>query len=61
MQTNIENWHGCHSKKLKKCQKFRFALDLYKNKLLDVELPFTNPFRFTTTLGYNPRLQVNIM
>ena len=37
--------------------KIRFALDLYKNKLLDVELPFSNPFRFTTTLGYNPRLK----
>ena len=36
----------------------RFALDLYKNKLLDVDLPFTNPFRFTTSLGYNPRLNV---
>jgi hypothetical protein len=39
--------------------KIRFALDLYKNKLLDVELPFTNPFRFTTYLGYNPRLEVD--
>jgi hypothetical protein len=28
---------------------------------LDVELPFTNPFRFTTTLGYNPRLQVPVV
>ena len=39
--------------------KIRFALDLYKNKLLDVDLPFTNPFRFTTSLGYNPRLKVD--
>ncbi len=37
----------------------RFALDLYKNKLLDLELPFTNPFSYTTMLGYNSRLQVN--
>jgi hypothetical protein len=35
--------------------KIRFALDLYKNKLLDVELPFTNPFRKTTMVGYNSR------
>ena len=40
--------------------KIRFALDLYKNKLLDVDLPFTNPFRFTTSLGYNPRLKVQM-
>ena len=37
---------------------FRFALDLYKNKLMDVELKFSNPFRFTTSIGYNPRLKV---
>ena len=36
----------------------RFALDLYKNKLMDVELKFSNPFRFTTSIGYNPRLKV---
>ena len=35
--------------------RIRFALDLYKNKLLDLELPFTNPFSFTTMMGYNPR------
>ena len=39
--------------------RIRFALDLYKNKLLDVELPFTNPFKYTTSLGYNPRLNVS--
>ena len=39
--------------------KIRFALDLYKNKLLDLELPFTNPFSYTTMLGYNSRLQVH--
>ncbi|KAJ4434954.1 hypothetical protein ANN_23526, partial [Periplaneta americana] len=33
--------------------KIRFALDLYKNQLLDVNLPFTNPFRWTTMVGYN--------
>ena len=38
--------------------RIRFALDLYRNKLLDVELPFSNPFSFTTALGYNPRLKV---
>ena len=38
--------------------RIRFALDLYKNKLLDVELPFSNPFKYTTSLGYNPRLSV---
>ena len=38
--------------------RIRFALDLYKNKLLDVELPFSNPFKYTTSLGYNPRLNV---
>lgn len=39
--------------------RIRFALDLYKNKLLDVELPFSNPFKYTTSLGYNPRLHVS--
>ena len=38
--------------------RIRFALDLYRNKLLDVELPFSNPFSYTTALGYNPRLKV---
>ena len=38
--------------------RIRFALDLYKNKMLEVELPFTNPFKYTTSLGYNPRLNV---
>jgi len=40
---------------LERNTKIRFALDLYKNKLLDVELPFTNPFRRTTSVGYNSR------
>ncbi|XP_046398065.1 uncharacterized protein LOC124164884 [Ischnura elegans] len=35
--------------------KIRFALDLYKNMLLDVNLPFTNPFRKTTMIGYNAK------
>ncbi|XP_065337582.1 uncharacterized protein LOC135938024 [Cloeon dipterum] len=35
--------------------KIRFALDLYKNMLLDVSLPFTNPFRKTTMISYNAR------
>ncbi|KFB48539.1 AGAP005849-PA-like protein [Anopheles sinensis] len=33
--------------------KIRLALDLYHSKLLDVNLVFTNPFRKTTTVGYN--------
>lgn len=33
--------------------KIRLALDLYTLKLLDVTLSFTNPFRKTTTVGYN--------
>ncbi|XP_059081824.1 uncharacterized protein LOC131879496 [Tigriopus californicus] len=37
--------------------RIRFALDLYKNKLIDIELPFTNPFGFSTMIGYNPRIQ----
>lgn len=40
--------------------KIRFAYDLYKNKLLDVNLSFTNAFRKTTMLGYNPRSQVRL-
>lgn len=35
--------------------KIRLALDLYQMKLLDVNLSFTNPFRKTTTVGYNHR------
>ncbi|KAK7083078.1 Olfactomedin-like domain protein [Halocaridina rubra] len=34
--------------------KIRFALDLYRKRFLDVDLPFNNPFRKTTMLGYNP-------
>jgi hypothetical protein len=37
----------------------RFALDLYKNMLLDVNLPFTNPFRKTTMISYNSRSKVS--
>ena len=33
----------------------RLALDLYTHQMLEIELPFTNPFRHTTMLGYNPR------
>jgi hypothetical protein len=33
--------------------KIRLALDLYTMKLIDVSLSFTNPFRKTTTVGYN--------
>jgi len=35
--------------------KIRLALDLYKHNMIEIELPFTNPFRHTTLLGYNPR------
>ena len=35
--------------------KIRLALDLYTHQMLEIELPFTNPFRHTTMLGYNPR------
>ena len=37
----------------------RFALDLYRNKLLEVDgLTFTNPFRKTSMVGYNHRTKV---
>lgn len=39
--------------------KIRLALDLYHGKLLDVSLTFTNPFRKTTTVGYNPKNKVS--
>lgn len=39
--------------------KVRLALDLYKNTLLEVMLPFTNPFRKTTVLAYSHRYKVN--
>lgn len=38
--------------------RIRFALDLYKNNLLGVNLSFTNPFRKTTLIGYNHRHKV---
>lgn len=38
--------------------RIRLALDLYKSTLLEVDLTFTNPFRKTTMLGYNPRNKV---
>uniref|UniRef100_A0A1I8NP61 Olfactomedin-like domain-containing protein n=1 Tax=Stomoxys calcitrans TaxID=35570 RepID=A0A1I8NP61_STOCA len=33
----------------------RYAINLYQNKLLNVNLPFTNPFGNTETVGYNPQ------
>lgn len=36
-----------------KATKIRFALDLYTNNLIEVDLPFSNPFNRTTTIGYN--------
>ena len=41
--------------------RIRFALDLYKSKLLDIDLPFSNPFSQTTMMTYNPRMQVVII
>merc|ERR1719232_575219 len=35
--------------------KIRLALDLSSHQMLEIELPFTNPFRHTTIRGYNPR------
>ncbi|KAK9877449.1 hypothetical protein WA026_018559 [Henosepilachna vigintioctopunctata] len=35
----------------------RFALDLYRGILLDVNLAFTNPFKRTTMIEYNHRLK----
>lgn len=40
--------------------KIRLALDLYRNQLIDdVNLSFTNPFKRTTTVGYNHRSKVD--
>ncbi|XP_020286839.1 gliomedin-like isoform X2 [Pseudomyrmex gracilis] len=33
--------------------KIRFAFDLYKNSMLDVNLSFTNPYHKTTAVSYN--------
>jgi hypothetical protein len=41
--------------------KIRFALDLYNEKLLDVNLAFSNPFKKTTMIGYNHRNKVYII
>ena len=38
----------------------RYVVDLYNGKLLNVDLPFSNPFRKTTTVGYNPLTVVSI-
>jgi len=35
--------------------KIRLALDLYRRQLLKVDLPFSNPFRHTSMVSYNPR------
>lgn len=37
--------------------KIRFALDLYTSKLLEVEIPFSNPFNETTSIGYNHNIK----
>lgn len=40
--------------------KIRLALDLYRNNVVDdVNLAFTNPFKKTTTVGYNHRTKVS--
>lgn len=39
--------------------KIRLALDLYRTKLVEVSLNFTNPFAKTTTVGYNHKKMVN--
>ncbi|KAK4302802.1 hypothetical protein Pmani_025131 [Petrolisthes manimaculis] len=33
--------------------RIRIAFDLYKGEIEDVDLPFNNPFSYTTLLGYN--------
>jgi hypothetical protein len=37
--------------------KIRFAFDIYKNKRIDIEIPFSNPFTSTSTIGYNYNLR----
>lgn len=37
--------------------KIRFAFDIYENKRIDVDIPFTNPFSSTSTIGYNHNLK----
>lgn len=39
--------------------KIRFALDLYSERLVEVNLDFTNPFESTTMVGYNHRKEVS--
>lgn len=39
----------------------RYVVDLYKGKLLNANLPFSNPFSYTTTVGYNPLTVVCIV
>ncbi|KAL5289280.1 OLFML2B family protein [Megaselia abdita] len=39
-----------------KNSQIRVAVDLYNPKIINVNLPFSNPFRKTTTVGYNPHL-----
>lgn len=38
----------------------RFAFDLYQNKMIEpgAKIPFTNPYRMNTVIGYNPRDKV---
>lgn len=39
----------------------RYVVDLYKGKLLNTNLPFSNPFSHTTTVGYNPLTVVSFI
>lgn len=38
--------------------KIRLAIDLYSGTQEDINLSFSNPFRNTTTVGYNYRTKV---
>lgn len=44
-----------------KNSQIRYAIDLYNGRLLNIDLPFTNPFRKTTTVGYNPFTIVSVI
>ncbi|GIX85136.1 noelin [Caerostris extrusa] len=34
----------------------RFAFDLYQNKVLEANIPFSNPFRNNSMISYNPNI-----
>lgn len=35
--------------------RIRFAFDLYQNKILEANIPFSNPFRSNSMIAYNPK------